>query len=134
MKSIKPGRGPSMKGFVMSIAMALFGVLWTIAALAIGGGFFALFGVIFIGIAVYEAVYNYRNATSKNRYSTIDIVDSCEEGDPLNEKYGRNTVKNTPAVQMNGVQDTSETNFCPYCGKKVGEAHSFCSGCGKKLP
>lgn len=128
MKSIKPGRGPSMKGFVMSIAMALFGLLWTILAFSMGGGIFGLFGVIFIGIAVYEAVYNYKNATSENRYSTVDIVDSNEESDPLNEKFGRDSVKNTPSA------DSRENNFCPYCGKKVEDSYSFCNGCGKKLP
>jgi len=123
-----------MKGFVMSIFMALFGVLWTIAALAIGGGFFALFGVIFIGIAIFEAVYNYKNATSENRYSAMDIVDSREEPDPLNEKYGRKTVQNTPDPVTASKPDTAETNYCPYCGKKAEADHAFCSGCGKKLP
>lgn len=124
-----------MKGFVMSIAMALFGILWTVLALSIGGGIFALFGVIFVGIAIFEAVYNYKNATSENRYSAMDIVDSSEESDPLNEKYGSDAVKNTPAAERTeNNRNTAENNYCPYCGKKVEDSYTFCNGCGKKLP
>ena len=32
MKSIKPGRGPSMMGAIVGIAIAVFGILWTIGA------------------------------------------------------------------------------------------------------
>ena len=34
MKSIKPGRGPSMMGGVMGIVVAVFGVIWTAAAIS----------------------------------------------------------------------------------------------------
>ena len=84
MKSIKPGRGPSFMGGVMSILVGLFGVVWTVVAASAGGGFFALFGIIFIAVAVVQAIYNFKNATGKNRYSAFDITDSSEEPDPLN--------------------------------------------------
>ena len=32
MKSIKPGRGPSMLGAIIAIAIAIFGILWVIMA------------------------------------------------------------------------------------------------------
>ena len=67
MKSIKPGRSHSMMGVVMSIAMGLFGILWTSVAFSMGAGPFALFGVIFIGIAAAQGVLHYKNATGKNR-------------------------------------------------------------------
>ena len=89
MKSIKPGRGPSKMSAVASIAAALFGVFWCILAASIGAGFMVPFGLIFIGMAIYSAVYHNHNATSEDRYSLIDIVDEDEEPDPLNEKYGR---------------------------------------------
>ena len=41
----------------MCVAVALFGVIWTVMALSMGGGAFALFGVIFIVIAIVQAVY-----------------------------------------------------------------------------
>ena len=89
MKHIKPGRGPSLLSGVMSVFMALFGVLWICAVAGAGGGWFALFGVVFVGIAVVNAVYSFRNARRKNRYSAFDIVDSAEEPDPLDPSSAR---------------------------------------------
>lgn len=80
MKSIKPGRGPSMMGGVSSILAAVFGVVWTFAALSMGaGGIFAIFGIVFIAMAVMSAIYNLKNATGKNRYSSFDITEDGEE-------------------------------------------------------
>ena len=90
MKSVKPGRGPSMMGGIGSIFAAVFGLIWTCGAASMGApGFFLLFGVVFIGIGVVNAVYSFKNATGENRYSDFDIVDSHEEPDPLNERFGR---------------------------------------------
>ena len=130
MKSIKPGRGPSFMGGIMSICMGLFGLLWTVIVAGAGGGIFALFGVIFIGIAIAQAFFHFKNATGKNRYSTYDITDSEEEPDPLNEHYG-NTVPKKSATTPSGKHSSE---FCPYCGVKVEDAYSFCNKCGKKLP
>ena len=89
MKSVKPGRGPSMMRGVSSIAMIGFGVIWTIAVISMGAPvFFPLFGLIFIGIGVAQAVYHFRNATGENRYSYFDIVDGDEGLDPLNQRFG----------------------------------------------
>lgn len=114
-------------GGIMSICMGLFGLLWTVVVASAGGGIFALFGVIFIIIAVVQAVYNFTNATGENRYSAYDITDSDEETDPLNEKFGK--VSNTP-----GTDKTKESRFCPYCGTKAEEGYAYCNHCGKKLP
>ncbi len=116
MKSIKPGRGPSMMGGVAAIFMALFGVFWTIMASSIGAPlFFCMFGVLFILLAIGNAIYNFKNATGKQRYSAYDIVDSEEEADPLNERFGQ-----SPA-------------YCARCGAKLPANASFCPGCGCKL-
>lgn len=133
MKSVKPGRGPSQLSAVGSIGAALFGVFWCILAGAMGAWFMIPFGLIFIGISVYSAIYNHRNATSEDRYSLMDIVDSDEESDPLNEKYGRQ--KNTAQAVRNttGTPGTS-VSYCPYCGAKVEGDFDFCPKCGKKLP
>ena len=114
-------------GGVMSIAVGLFGVFWTIMAAAIGGGFMAVFGIIFIGVAVVSAVYNFKNATGQNRYSEYDIVDHTEEADPLNEYFGA-------AVQAVPRTERTESAFCPYCGTPVQTDFAFCNKCGKKLP
>ncbi len=126
MKHIKPGRGPSMMGGVMSIAIGIFGVIWTVAAASMGGGLFALFGVVFVGIAIVQAVFHFKNATSEERYSSFDIVDSAEEPDPLNERFG--------AKSQTSAKPAKKSKFCPWCGAKVDAAFEFCNECGKKLP
>ena len=145
MKSIKPGRGPSMMGGIVCIAVAVFGLLWTIGASSVsssfggigtfhdpgfGGGIdaiFPLFGVVFIIIAVVSAVYNFKNATGKKRFSEYDIVDSREEPDPLNERFG------DPASLTHEAVPEADA-FCPYCGAPAENDYHFCNSCGKKLP
>ncbi len=126
MKHIKPGRGPSMMGGVVGICMIAFGIIWTVAA-AQASPLFALFGVVWTCIAVMQTVYNFKNATNKNRYSSFDITDDTEEPDPLNEKYGNplDTRKKTPDVN---------NRFCPYCGTPVEDDFEYCNNCGRKLP
>ncbi len=126
MKSIKRGRGPSFMGGIMSIIVGLFGVFWTILAASAGGGMFALFGIIFIAVAVFNAIYNFKNATSKNRYSEYDITEGNEEIDPFNERFGNQN--------NNSNKKTSESKFCPYCGVSVSAEYEYCNNCGKKLP
>ena len=141
MKSIKPGRGPSMLGAIAGIAIAVFGVLWTIGAAdmtsEMGGSMYAgsmdmggigsvfpLFGVVFVILAIVFAVYNFRNATGKKRYSEYDIVDEGEEADPLNERFGENDMD----------EEEERVSFCPYCGNSVDGDYEYCDRCGKKLP
>lgn len=125
MKSIKPGRGPSMMSGVVGIFMIGFGILWTVMA-AQASGIFALFGVLWTGIAIVITVYNFKNATKKNRYSQFDITDENEEPDPLNERFG-----NSQTIQKKNDVDNK---FCPYCGTAVQGDFEFCNNCGKKLP
>lgn len=125
MKSIKPGRGPSFMGGVMSIVVAIFGVFWTIMAASMGAGPFALFGLVFIAVAVIQGVYHFKNATGKNRYSAFDITDGREEPDPLNVRFGEQA--------QDSVDSGTDHRFCPYCGTAVAPDHEFCGRCGKKL-
>ena len=129
MKSIKPGRGPSMMGGVMGIVVAVFGVFWTCMALYIGAGPFALFGVVFVAIAVCSTVYNFKNATGENRYSLYDITEDGEETDPLNERFGK-----TASVPSSFSAKESTNRFCPYCGSELQSDFVYCNSCGKKLP
>ena len=125
MKSIKPGRGPSMMSGVIGIFMIGFGVLWTILA-AQADGFFALFGVLWTCIAIGITVYNFKNATGKNRYSTYDITEAHEEPDPFNERFGE--------PRESAQEQTADNPFCPYCGTPVDGDFTYCNHCGKKLP
>ena len=113
MKSIKPGRGPSMMGGIGGLFTIGFGILWTISAINMGAPLpFALCGVLFVGLAIVRTMYDFKNAKSKDRYSIVDIVDETEESDPMN----------------------LNPSYCPYCGNRVGDAYDFCPKCGKKLP
>ena len=132
MKSIKPGRGPSFMGGIGAVFAALFGVFWTIMAVSMGAVFMAPFGLIFIGIAVVQATYNFKNATGENRYSAFDIVDGTEEIDPFNERFGPSKSASTESFESAGFDVDSE--FCPYCGVKVSKEFEFCHKCGKRLP
>lgn len=126
MKSIKMGREPSFIGGIMGIAAALFGLFWTFAVISSGGGVFGLFGLIFVGIGILNAVRGFRNAFSKNRRSEFDIVDETEEPDPWNERF---------SSPSSGNEYMSVGNsFCPYCGNEVKKEFEFCNNCGRKLP
>ena len=132
MKSIKPGRGPSMMSGVTGIFVALFGVFWTILAVGMGAWFMAPFGIIFVCIAVSQVIYNFKNAAGENRYSAYDIVDETEEMDPLNERFGEKKSSSLRSFESKGIDEESE--FCPYCGVKVSREFEFCHKCGKRLP
>lgn len=120
MKSIKPGRGPSMMNAITSIFAVLFGIYWTYLASRANMAF-ALFGVFFIISAVVQAVYNFKNATGKNRYSAFDITNG-EEHDPLNEVFSNNEAPD------------NHSRFCPYCGTVAMGDYTYCNKCGKRLP
>ncbi len=113
MKSIKPGRGPSKFSAFASICAAIFGVFWLIFACAMGGYVMIPFGIIFIVIAIGSVIYNLKNANSKNRYSVYDIVDSEEEPDMLNERFGN-------------------VKYCPYCGRRIDNDFKYCPNCGRE--
>ena len=95
-----------------------------------GGGLFALFGIVFIVVAIVQSVYNFRNATSENRFSSFDITDASEESDPLNERFGKSQYNQT----QTGTYQSGDSAFCPYCGTAVEEDYEYCNKCGKKLP
>lgn len=115
-----------MMGGIVGIAVALFGVFWTVMAIAGGAWFMAPFGIIFVAISVIRVIYDFKNATGKNRYSEFDITDENEEPDPFNEKFGE-TVRREETVN-------DGSRFCPYCGAKNEDEYNFCVECGKKLP
>lgn len=114
-------------GGIIGIAVVLFGVFWTVMAIAGGAWFMAPFGLIFIAIAVVNTIYNFKNATGKNRYSQYDITDENEEPDPWNEKFGDND-------KSEFSEPIKKGRYCPYCGTKNEENYKFCTDCGKELP
>lgn len=130
MKSVKPGRGPSMMSGVVGIFMVIVGFAWTFGAMSMGAPvFFWIFGLAWTGIAIVNMIYSFKNATGKNRYSSYDIVDAREEPDPLNQRFGMQDYESDREKMT-----ISENEFCPFCGAKVYDSFEFCNKCGKKLP
>lgn len=122
---------------IESVAIGIFGIFWMIGAASMGGGFVAMFGLVFVFIAISQAVYAFKNATSKNRYSAFDITDDNEETDPLNMKYGCTPSDTTKTNNTDNTEDQSQgsgNQFCPYCGIKLDSDFEFCNKCGRKLP
>ncbi len=131
MKSVKRGRMPSFTGGMVSIFMALFGLVWAIIVFKAGGGLFGCFGLIFVAVGIFNAVTSFRNALSPNRYSEYDITEDWEETDPWNEKFGNQTSENGNSPY--GTYNMGNS-FCPYCGNEVKKDFEFCNNCGKRLP
>ena len=132
MKHVKPGRGPSAMGGVVSLIAVVFGIFWTVSTASMGApAFFPIFGVLFIVMGIVQAVYNFKNATGKNRYSSFDIVDSAEEPDPWDQRFGGTPEEPAPRDEPPGEDGL---RYCPYCGAEVGEGFAFCAKCGRKLP
>ena len=118
-----------MMSGVVGIFVALFGVFWTICAVSMGAWPMGVFGLIFVAIAIVNVVYNFKNATGKNRYSSFDITEDGEEIDPWNERFG----EKREYTHYSEAQST-ESKYCPYCGAKVQGDFEFCNQCGKRLP
>lgn len=129
MKSVKPGRGPSLMSAVIGVAVALFGVFWLIEAVSLGATVMVPFGIIFIIIAVVQVIYNIVNGVGKRRYSEFDITDENEEPDPLNERFGGYARADKPADKP-----AEGGRYCPYCGAEAQSDFEFCNKCGRKLP
>lgn len=128
MKSIKPGRGPSMQGGMAYIFGAVFCVIWSIGAASMGApAFFVLFGVIGVIMCLVSAGFHFYNATAKNRHSVMDIVEDDEEPDPLNAYFGAGGEGHVPE------EEKEEMGFCPYCGEKVKRSFVYCPKCGKNM-
>ena len=126
MKSIKPGRGPSLMNGVVGIFMILFGIIWIVYSVE-SGIEFVLFGVVWTGIVIAQTIYSFKNATGRNRYSQYDITDESEEMDPFNERFGN-------PHRYNEQNDMFESRFCPYCGAPAAMDFEYCNNCGRKLP
>ena len=145
MKSIKPGRGESGMAVVGSVIAILFGVVWLIAASImtstakkefpsfgampgpadVASVVLPLFGLLFIGVGIANAIYHYRNYKNKDRYSIVDIVDSREEGDPANH-YAKEDAEASSGKHPAG-------KFCMECGHRLDGDFVFCPGCGRNL-
>lgn len=127
MKSVKPGRGPSFMGGISSIAAAVFGIIWMILAASMGApALFVAFGVIFVLLGIVNAIYDFSNATRKNRFSSFDITDHEEEPDELNRYFGKDGEGYMP-------EKAPAAHYCPFCGTELRETYRYCPKCGSEI-
>ena len=135
MYSVKPGRGPSLMGGIGGIVVAVFGVIWTVGAMSMGAPpIFALFGLVFVGMAIAGVVYNLYNATSRNRMSTFDVTTEREEADPIADALGHGGAsrQSPPSTPSKGPRKFPG-DHCPFCGAKVAADFDYCPKCGKDI-
>ena len=92
---------------------------------------FPMFGIIFVIVGIATAVYNFKNAKDKDRFSLLDIVDKSEEGDP-SDRWINNEMVSGDIVDSDNM-DSGQFNFCPYCGEKLDTAYMYCPKCGKSV-
>ena len=131
MRSVKPGRGPSLQGAIGSIFAVVFGIFWMVSAAKMGAPTpFVLMGLVFVVIAGSNVIVSLMNATGENRFSLYDITEEGEEPDPLEEVLNKKEKTTEPKDEE---ERATETAFCPYCGAKAEKDYAFCRSCGKKL-
>lgn len=129
MRSVKPGRGPSLQGAIGSLFAVVFGIFWMVSAAKMGAPTpFVLMGLVFVVIAGSNVIISLMNATGKNRFSLYDITEEGEEPDPLEEALNKKEKTAEPKEER-----STETAFCPYCGAKAEKDYAFCRSCGEKL-
>ncbi len=125
MRSVKKGRGPSRRDAIMGVFGAVFGVFWTFLTIRMGALFMTPFGLVFIGIAIYQAVHNFKNAKSENRETLYDITE--DEQESFDGVYEINH-------KDYEIERDDDSKYCPYCGNEVNAEYKYCNSCGKKLP
>jgi hypothetical protein len=91
---------------------------------------FPLFGVLFVIAGIASAVYNYKNARGRDRFSIIDIVDKQEEGDQADAWIKQEPGQEAPAKES---PPHPAGKFCTECGQRLEGNFAFCPGCGKNL-
>jgi hypothetical protein len=87
--------------------------------------------VIFVVVGIGQVIYNFKNATGKERFSIMDIVDKEEEGDPADRWISNEMASN--GSEGDSTLDSGQFNYCPYCGYKLDSAYMYCPKCGKSV-
>jgi len=120
---------------------AVFGVLWLSVLSSMGppgpiSRLFHAMGVLFVLAGIGSAIYNLYNATSRNRFSSLDVTTDREESDPIAEALDlhpdRGRKHRGPEPSSRGPRRV-EGGYCPYCGAAVDDDFDFCPKCGKDI-
>ena len=133
--SVKRGRMRSAQNAAGGVFGAIFGIIWTVAAVGMGAPwFFAVFGIFFVAMAISGAYISWKNATGDNRYSEFDIVETDAEPDPWDKKFRNDGTEFDIKESCGHIHEKGAARFCPYCGTQAESDFEFCKNCGKKLP
>ena len=96
------------------IFILLFGIFWTVAVIRMGAWFMAIFGLFFVGIAVFRLCL-IRKFTGEKK----------KEREPWEHDQHKTY---TAAESID-----SGCRHCPYCGEPVEQRFQFCPVCGRRL-
>lgn len=156
MRSIKPGRGPSLVGAIGGVvAIVLVGGWIGFADSMDAPPVFKLFGFGMIVMILVGIVSNLYNTTAKNRISTFDITSDDEESDPIAHALGHGSRRTAgrrssssrrssrsseheghagdPGDRRGQAPQHFDATYCPYCGVAVQPDFEFCPSCGKDI-
>lgn len=134
MKSIKPGRAPSLMGGVMSLLVGLFGIVWTGRRVCVGRRRVR---------ALWRDLRDHRH-----RAGRVPLQKRCGEKPLFRIRHHRRARGAGPAFgalrragtdAQQGASAAPEGSapgslFCPYCGAPAALDYAFCKRCGKRLP
>lgn len=112
-------------GLVMSFFMGIFGVLWTVFAAGIGGGYFALFGLVFVAIAIFQGVTRYR--------SSLMLAEHLERQQVLEEqrrqRERRRAEAEAEAFERKHQAREPSYSTCDYCETRFETSLGRCPSC-----
>ncbi len=127
MKSIKPGRGPSLlSGIATLIGIAVI-IFFATIAIKMRQTFFLIIAGLFLLVYICFAIYHFSNAIKKNRRSILDLEEDKEANSFSDEPKEPSTLLNGKPV------DGITPRYCPYCGNEAESDFLYCRFCGRKL-
>ena len=128
MKSIKPGRGPSLlSGIATLIGIAVI-ICFAAMAIKMRQTFFLIIAGFILLVYICFTIYHFSNAIKKNRHSILYIEDDRESNSSPSAE------PKEPSALLNGKPiDGVAPRYCPYCGKDTESDFLYCKFCGRKL-
>ena len=112
----KERKAAKSMGIASSVFAVIFGIIWCLLALSMGAGFMLIFGIPFVGFALYRLGVMLKLSGEDTSGTTPK-----KETDPWDRPQ-------TSAAGPAGG------DFCPYCGFQLQSGFEFCPKCGRRLP
>lgn len=102
----------------MTVFVLLFAIFWCCAVASMGAWPMLIFGLLFIGIAVYRLVICIQMGKGKKENPSA---------------YSQPRQGSDPWERPAGTTRPTGSGYCPYCGTPTGEGFQYCPSCGRKL-